>query len=83
MFTFDICFQATKGEQDSAGNIMANTQPMSPTFLFTLDTIIIPHIYYVFPIPAEKCCGTVQYVKSSLMPLYKEETPAMVSCKVT
>ena len=58
------------------------TQLMSLTFLFTLDAIIIHSFRMYFPFLLEKWRSTVQYVKSSFMPLYKE-SPMIFSCGVT
>ena len=42
------------GEQDSIGDIMAKVGPMSPTFPFTLDVIVIPPICSVFAVPVQE-----------------------------
>ena len=68
-FTFAIFFLIGNHMQGRFYQHNGKTCPMSPAFLFKLDAIISPLISYLFP---ERCRGTVQYVKSSLLPLYTE-----------
>ena len=56
---------------------------MLPTFPLTLYAIISPPISYLFAVPAgEVCHGTMQYVKSSMIPLYTE-SPVIFYCELT